>query len=101
VEQTIKIYNFSLLALTLRAKRSTIFTGGENVKAKYPKITLRAARINAGLTLEKAATGLGISISSLRNYELGRTVPSYRTVKQMEIVYEVSADYLFLSIDSA
>jgi len=61
----------------------------------YPKITLEAARVNAQLTQSEAATKLGITRRTLQNYEKGRTVPDWDTVKLIEKVYEFPADYIF------
>ena len=42
---------------------------------KFPKITLAAARVNAGLSQQEAAKALGVSVATLQNYESGKTVP--------------------------
>ena len=36
---------------------------------KVPKITLKAARVNAGLTQKEAAKKIGISYQTLSDYE--------------------------------
>lgn len=66
------------------------------------KITLRAARVNAGLTLEDAAKGLGITKNTLINYEKYRTTPDMRVGKAMASLYGTSVDNLiFLPEDCA
>lgn len=57
---------------------------------KDMKITLRAARINKGLSREKAAQYLGISPTTLGNYERGGTCPGVGTVKKLEELYGVT-----------
>lgn len=60
-------------------------------------ITLKAARVNKGLTQKEAAALLGISVESLGNYERGKSFPNVPTLKKVEEVYEVSyADIIFL-----
>lgn len=64
-------------------------------------ITLRAARVNKGLTQKEAAILLGISVDSLWNYENGRSYPNVPVIKKMEEVYEVSYNNLiFLPRDN-
>lgn len=60
-------------------------------------ITLKAARVNVGLTQKQAAECLGISDNALWNYENGRSFPDIRVVKKMEEVYKISYnDLIFL-----
>lgn len=59
------------------------------------KISLAAARVNAGLYQREAAKRLGITPETLRNYERGKQVPNWTTVKKMEEIYGISADSIF------
>lgn len=52
-------------------------------------ITLKAARVNKGLTQKKAAEMLGISEYTLMNYEKGKSSPDVRVLKKIENLYEV------------
>lgn len=61
----------------------------------YPKITLAAARVNAGFTQEEAAIKLNISKETLSNYERGKSVPNWDMVKRMEDVYDFPTDFIF------
>ena len=63
----------------------------------HPKISMKAARVNAGLTQREAAERLKITRPTLQNYEEGRTVPNWGTVKEMERLYRYPADYIFFS----
>ena len=65
-----------------------------------PKISLAAARVNAQLSQKEAARRLNINPATLRNYECGKTVPSWNTVKRIEVVYKFPADYIFLPTPS-
>lgn len=49
---------------------------------------LKRLREAADLTQEKAAERLGIPISTLRNWEQGRTAPSLFVVKQLKAAYK-------------
>lgn len=52
------------------------------------------ARKNAGLRKEEACVRLGISYSTLSNWEAGRTKPGANNIRDMVREYGVSADYL-------
>ncbi len=66
----------------------------------YPKITLAAARVNAGLTQEEAAKLIGVSKATLQNYEAGKTVPNWEIVHRIEETYHFPIDFIFLSSNS-
>ena len=59
------------------------------------RITLKAARVNAGLSQKEAATRLGVCRETLGNYEAGITTPDWDVVRRMETVYGLSADHIF------
>lgn len=64
-------------------------------------ITIKAARVNKGLTQAEAAELLGISKDSLYNYENYRSYPDIRIVKKMVELYGISYDNLiFLPRDN-
>lgn len=66
------------------------------------KITLKAARINKGLTQKEAAKKIGISPDTLANYEKGASFPDIPVIMNIEKVYEVKyADIIFLPADYA
>lgn len=61
------------------------------------KLTLRAARINAKLNQEEAAKNLNISLSTLQNYENGRSYPDVPIIKRIENLYGVEyRDLIFI-----
>ena len=61
----------------------------------YPSISLRAARVNAGLTQKEAALKLGISKETLQNYEEGITAPTMQRVDEISELYHFPKDYIF------
>lgn len=61
------------------------------------QISLKAARVNAGLTQKNAAKEIGVSLSSIKNYESGKSFPDVRVIKRIETVYGISyRDIIFL-----
>lgn len=58
------------------------------------KITLRAARVNAGLTQSKAAKEIGVTRDTLSNWENGKSAPSVLKFKDIERVYGIAYDNL-------
>ena len=64
-------------------------------------ITLKAARVNKGLSRKQAASALSIAVDSLRNYEVGKASPRVDLVKKMEALYEIAyKDINFVPIDT-
>lgn len=52
-------------------------------------VTLRAIRINLGLTIEKASELIGISKDSLSHYERGINSPNVFVLKNIEKAYGI------------
>lgn len=66
------------------------------------KLTMKAARINVGLTQSAAAKELGISKNTLSGYESGKVVPKVDIAKDMARLYKRSVDdIIFLPNDCA
>lgn len=66
------------------------------------RITLKAARVNAGLTQENVVKELGISKNTLISYEKYKTIPNMETAQKMASLYGVSVnDLIFLPDDCA
>jgi len=61
------------------------------------KITLKAARVNAGLSQKEAAKQIGVATSTLRNWEAGKTFPNQPKIERMCEVYGISFDVLFFA----
>ena len=56
------------------------------------KATLKALRINKGLTLEQASKKLGINIVTLSSYENAKTFPDVQTVNKILELYDTTFD---------
>lgn len=54
------------------------------------RLTLKAIRVNKGMTQEEAAKAIGISVDTLGNYERGTTFPDVPVIKRIEDVYETN-----------
>ena len=54
------------------------------------KITLQAARVNAGLTQWEAAEKSGIGIRALQRIERGEVIPRWDVVEKLARLYGVS-----------
>ena len=66
------------------------------------KITLKAARVNKGLTQEDVARELKKSKTTIVNYENGKSTPDIETGKALAMLYGCSVDDLiFLPNDCA
>lgn len=64
------------------------------------KMTLKAARVNAGLTQKEAAQELEISNKTLCSWETGASVPNVVQVGKICELYGVSYDHLdFLPVN--
>jgi len=63
-------------------------------------LSLKAARINKGLSQEEAALKIGISVFTLANYESGKTFPDVQKLKIIERIYEIEYKDLFFSVDN-
>lgn len=64
------------------------------------QITLKAARVNKGLSQQEAARIIGITDATLRNWERGKSFPDAMAIKSIENLYGVKYDDLiFLPYD--
>ena len=54
--------------------------------------TLKAARINAGLTLQEVSDEIGKTKNTIANYENYRTKPDIETSKKLAKLYNLSVD---------
>ena len=59
-----------------------------------PKITLKAARVNAELTLDEVAEIVGKSKQSIENWENGKTPIKYSDLLKLSEIYEMPVKYI-------
>lgn len=60
------------------------------------EITLKAARVNANLTLEDVSRETGVSVPTLSKWENYRTFPTARQLKTLCRLYGQSMDNIFV-----
>ena len=65
------------------------------------KITLEAARVNAGYSQKEAARKLHVDPFTLRSWEKGKTSPTLKKARELEALYGISLDYIFLPYNLA
>ena len=61
-----------------------------------PKISLEAVRVNAKMTQKEWASKLGVSNSTVVNWEKGNTEPSLSQLREMSRVSGVPMDFIFV-----
>ena len=65
-------------------------------------LTLKAARVNQGLSQDEAGKLLGVSSYTISNWENGKTFPDAMQILRIQDVYKVKYDDLiFFSQDNA
>lgn len=60
-----------------------------------PKITLKAARTNAGLTLIEASKRIGVSVATLHSWEADSSDIKISSSKKIEEVYGYPTEFIF------
>ncbi len=58
------------------------------------KISLEAARVNAGLSQKEVAKALGVSNKTVSSWENGKTFPSFEKINKLCDLYSVPFDNL-------
>lgn len=56
------------------------------------KISMAAARVNAGLKQREAAEQIGVTVTTIRNWERGVTSPKYKQKEAIESAYNIPLD---------
>jgi DNA-binding XRE family transcriptional regulator len=66
----------------------------------FPRITCKAARVNADMTIDQASKEIGVNRSTLMNYEKGKTVPDWDVVERISDVYNFPAQFILFGKQS-
>jgi transcriptional regulator with XRE-family HTH domain len=61
-----------------------------------PQISIKAARVNAGLTQKQAAEKLGISDQTLSHYEKNSGLVKQATLEKMYSIYKIDKKQILL-----
>ena len=56
------------------------------------KITLRSARVNNGMSREFVANEVGVSSSTIKNWEIGKTFPTQPQIEKLCHLYNIPYD---------
>lgn len=65
------------------------------------QITLKAARVNCGLSQKEAGELIGVSGDVIGNWERGKSFPDALKIKKIEKAYSISYnDIIFLASDT-
>lgn len=65
------------------------------------KITLRAARVNAGLDQADVARELGVNIATVSSWETGKTQPSLENFHKLCQLYHWPEDQIRMEVNPA
>lgn len=65
------------------------------------QLTLKAWRINSGLTISDVAEKLGKTERTVQNWESGVTIPDKANLDRLAEIYHTSIDFIFLAEKSA
>lgn len=60
------------------------------------QISLKAARVNAGLTQKEAAQEIGVDVSTIFSWENGKTSPKATHLEALCKLYHMPVDHIFL-----
>lgn len=60
------------------------------------KISLAAARVNAGLTQDDVAEAMKVTKNTVIAWEKGKTEPKVSQAKRLSDLYHMPLDYIFL-----
>ena len=61
-----------------------------------PKISLAAVRVNANMTQKEWADALGVSMTTVGNWESGKTSPDLAQVRKMSEMAGIPLDFIFV-----
>ncbi|MDD4510515.1 MAG: helix-turn-helix transcriptional regulator [Oscillospiraceae bacterium] len=67
---------------------------------KNYKITLAAARVNAGMTQDDVAKRMHIGKQTIGNWENGKIIPGIPEIEMLSNLYNMPVDYIFLPHES-
>lgn len=69
-------------------------------KVKELRITLAAARVNAGMTQEDVAMKMALNKQTIVNWEKGRIIPKPAQLQMLSSLYNIPLDNIFLPTKS-
>lgn len=67
---------------------------------KKPKISLSAARVNAKMNQREMAGYLGVDVSTIINWEKGKSEPNASQLRKISEVSGIPMDFIFIPEES-
>lgn len=65
-----------------------------------PQISLKAARVNANMTLADVAEKMGVAKQTISNWEQGKTEPKISQMEELSKLYSLSSDFILMPTKS-
>lgn len=65
------------------------------------QLTLKAWRVNSGLTISDVSKKIGKTERTIQNWESGITIPDKANLDRLAKLYHTSIDFIFLADNSA
>lgn len=62
------------------------------------KISLTAARANAGMSQQEWADAIGVDKSTVWNWEAGKSEPSLSQIRKISQMSKIPMDYIFVPV---
>lgn len=60
------------------------------------RVSLAAARVNAGLGQREMAKTLGVSVSTITNWESGKTEPTANQLRKISEISQIPMDFILV-----
>lgn len=64
------------------------------------RISIASARVNAGMNQLEFAKEMGVSVSTVANWEKGKTEPSASEVRKISELSGIPIDFIFVQCES-
>ena len=64
------------------------------------RISIAAARVNAGLKQREFAEKIGVSLATVTNWESGKTEPDVSQLRKISQISGIPMDYIFVKEES-
>lgn len=61
-----------------------------------PRICLAAARVNAGMNQREMAEYIGVDVSTITNWEKGKSEPNATQLRKISDISNIPMDYIFI-----
>lgn len=66
------------------------------ISTERPRIVIAAARVNAGMNQREMAEFIGVDVSTVCNWEKGKSEPSVSQLRKISEVSGIPMDFIFI-----